>query len=363
MVVETQRLGPIQILTSCCMITLTMLLFVLMLETHRSTADFARALEVYLASTLHQSVRLSLWPGTARLPAFLAKSYAFFETALADRSCLFVAEIEESHATPADISKRMSTIERIFSGIAVYAAPAMSSHQRARLIQNRVAFAVPGKQLYIPQLAVDLRERFRRRPQSHDDHLSPAAQLVFFFYVLGRNPALTTPTKLGDALNYSSMSIGRAFDELASFKLGWIKKIGREKHLSFEQSSRELIATARPYLRSPVARIHFLCGMPKKDSLKIAGETALAELTGLTPPFRQTFATTSDDARRVISDSRTRQTDVPEEADFAIQAWRYDPAILSDFSVVDVLSLYAEFWDHPDERIAGAAEVILERLN
>jgi DNA-binding MarR family transcriptional regulator len=239
----------------------------------------------------------------------------------------------------------------------------MSSHQRARLITHGVAFAVPGRQLYIPQLAVDLREQFGARHLSQDGHIAPVSQAVLFHYILRRNPDLITPSTLADALHYSPMSIGRAFDELASLGLARITRAGREKQLSIDRTSQELIEAVRPHLRSPVHKKYYLREMPMTSDLKLAGETALAELSTLAPPAIKVFATGNDDYRTALKGRRAEQVAHEDEADAVIEIWRYDPATLSDSSVVDVLSLYAQFWNHSHERVASAAADLLERLN
>ena len=42
-----------------------------------------------------------------------------------------------------------------------------------------------------------------------------------------------------------------------------------------------------------------------------------------------------------------------------VETWSYDPAGLSDGPVVDPLSLYMQFHDHQDERIAIEADKLL----
>lgn len=157
------------------------------------------------------------------------------------------------------------------------------------------------------------------------------------------------------------MSIGRAFDELALRKLARVTKKGREKHITFDRAPQELIDAARPNLISPVRTTHYFRWNPMMTTLKLAGETALAELTGLAPPFLQIFATGGDHWKTVRASQDLQQVKHEEEADAAIEVWRYDPGILSDTRVVDILSLYAQFWDHADERVAAAAANLLER--
>ena len=325
--------------------------------------EFRGALQRYLAGILHQRVSLREWPNTGKLPAFLARGYAYLQAQVAGQPCLFMVAMDEPIATPAEIAKHVALVQRSFHGIVAYAAPRMSSHQRARLIQQGVAFAVPGNQLYLPQLATDLREYYRSRPSSTDDRLTPVAQVILFHHILGRNPELTTPTRLSDALKYSAMSVGRGFDELAESGLAQVVRRGREKHLTFGKKPEELIDAARPYLSDPVRKTHYLPWSARVSKLQISGESALAELTSLAPPFLQTFAVGGQRWKTMRAGSSLPKEVHEHDAAVAAEVWRYDPTILSDTKVVDVLSLYARFWNHPDERVAAAAASLLKRLN
>ena len=341
-----------------------MLVYVPMLEDcHKNAEEFSSELEAYLARVLHQSLRLSSWPDTGQLPAFLTRRYTYYSTTISRRPCLFMAHLNGQSGTPAEIAKHIAQVQGIFDGIVAYAAPQMISHQRTRLIAQGVAFAVPGNQLYLPQLATDLREHYRARRPSSDDRLSPVAQVVLFFPVLGRNPALTTPSALSDALSYSAMSIGRAFDELVSLGLARVKKQGREKHIEFNYVPQELIEAARPYLRAPVRMTHYFEWNATAATLKLAGETALAEFTGLAPPFLQVHATGQHHWKTLRAGEEFEAVQHKEDAAIAVEVWHYDPAILSETRAVDVLSLYAQYWNHPDERVADAAAGLLKRLH
>ena len=97
-------------------------------------------------------------------------------------------------------------------------------------------------------------------------------------------------------------------------------------------------------------------------STKRAGESALAALTDLSPPQQPVEAIHINEWRvlgKVLDIAMVKHKD---EASSVLELWHYDPKILSADPIVDPLSLYAQFWDHPDERVAGAAESLLERL-
>jgi len=55
--------------------------------------------------------------------------------------------------------------------------------------------------------------------------------------------------------------------------------------------------------------------------------------------------------------------DAGDPAGDEIETWSYDPAALATSDVVDELSLYLSTRDHPDERVAQAADQLLENMS
>ncbi len=320
---------------------------------------FADTLERYLGETLHVSVKVGSIQRTISVPFFLERAYRFYEAWIAGIRCIVMAARENS-ATPGDIAKHVMRVRSAVDDIVIFATPSLSAHNRGRLIAQGVPFIVPGNQLYLPELAMDLREHFRLPRLQAVDSLSPVAQAVLFLHLLKLDEFAIMPSVIAERLHYSPMSIGRAFDELVSARLATTEKRGKERHIQFDIQRQELLETARPLLRSPVRSVKCARGGAHPTSeLKLAGQAALARLTDLTPPRKETFAIAASDWKTVskIFDL----TEVNEfEADFTVEIWSYNPSSLSDRAVVDPLSLYAQFWDHRDERIAMAVERLLE---
>lgn len=246
-------------------------------------------------------------------------------------------------------------------GTVVYACKQMSSALRARLVSKGVPFAVPGNQLYIPQLATDLREHYRSPDRGRGEFLSPIAQLVLFHYALRQPYDHATPSMLAGDLKYSAMSIGRAFDELAGRELATVEKLGREKVLTFTDSPRNLIERSKAALRSPVRGSHAVRFKHARPPMLLAGEAALAELTNLAAPALATFAIDADHRQQFFEEHAIEDFHYAYEAEAIIETWRYDPAVLSPGNTVDLLSLYARYRNDPDERVAQAADKLLER--
>jgi hypothetical protein len=323
--------------------------------------DFADALRRYIGETLHAQIRVHPLMDTGNLPSFLTQSYAFFEAKIAARRCIFVVANEKLE-TPMNIAKHMSLVRPLMDGIVVFATSALSAHNRARLIAQAVSFVVPGNQLYIPELAMNLREHFRATKVRHQEGLSPAAQVVLFHHLLHHKAHSEIPSILADRLHYSAMSIGRAFDDLATKGLAIAQKRGRERYLHFLEEPRDLFKNAIPLLKSPVRRVRFVQGAASHLHLKLAGESAIAKLTDLNPPEITTYALSASDWKTTAREHDLREIE-EFEADFSVETWSYDPGALSDDGVVDPLSLFAQFQNHPDERLAGAAAQLLENIH
>lgn len=340
-----------------------MLVFRVMLENEADTEkarDFANKLQAYLVATLHMPIKLDGWEGGTSLSVFLVRRYRFYGATIADQPCLFMAALDTPDATPTEIAKHVALVAGNFDGIVIYACKQMTSTLRARLVAKGVPFAVPGNQLYIPQLATDLREHFRSPDRARGDFLSPVAQLVLFHYVLRQPYHHATPSMLAGDLNYSAMSIGRAFDELAMRELATVEKLGREKVLTFTDDPRNLIERSKAALRSPVRGVHAVRFKHARPPMFLAGETALAELTNLATRALPTYAIDANEWQSFFEHHGIEDCHYEYEAEAVIETWRYDPAVLSLGSTVDPLSLYARYWDDADERVAQAADALLE---
>lgn len=320
----------------------------------------AAALQRYLESTLHEPARVVSLERAPSLPSFLSRMYSLLEGNVAGRRCIFLSTADNT-ATPSDIAKHVALVRSTVDAIVVFVAPWMSAHNRSRLIGQRVPFVVPGKQLYIPDLAMDLRERFRTPKPRSAVGLSPAAQAVLFHRLLRLDEAATTPSLIATQLHYSAMSIGRAFDDLVSAGLAHSERYGRERRIRFKTEGRQLFDASHDLLRSPVRTEKFIQDVHAAPPLKHAGESALAELTELSSPPFLAFAVAASDWKVVAQTCGLVETD-RDQACHIVETWSYAPAALTTTHTVDPLSLYAQFHAHRDERVSMAAERLLDGM-
>lgn len=336
-----------------------------MLETQRSSTESDRnreRLEKYLANVLQRGIYLRDWTGLERLPVFLAHLYGFFETRIGSTSLLFMYARKEGEHTPAEVSKHCKRVTVVFDGIVVYSADRLPAGFRARLIAAGIAFAVPGNQLFVPELATDLREHFRGLRTTKPNKLSPSAQLVLFHHLLnGETLRPPAPTELAERLGYSTMTVSRAFDELDAAELVKVEKRGRKKFLSFSGECRTLIEKAKSLLINPERRVVHARWAKEPMKLPLAGLHALARRSDLNPPSGPpVYAATRKTWHELLDAGLADPAEMQYDSDGAFEIWKYDPRLLSQDDVVDPLSLFAQFRDNPDERVSAAADQLLE---
>jgi DNA-binding MarR family transcriptional regulator len=337
----------------------------------KSSRSLIKDAQSHLRTTLHVPASLKAWGSKRGLPLFLANGFEYRQTELFGHAILLVVPKSEDAKNPSGLSKQLGAIQRHFEGILVLVLDHLSAYQRSRLIEESAAFIVPGNQLFIPQLAMDLREHFRRRRDFAEDQLSPASQALFLRYLNLRDVENARPSDLAEILRYSAMSIGRAFEELEASELAHVETRGRSKHIQFSEAPRELFEAAASRLRSPVKAEHWFRapslpkgfhGSPLPEYLPTGGESALSERSTMSRPRIIRFAAGPKDWKRIQSGEFGKEVEQDEEPNFAIDVWWYDPDIVSGAREVDVLSLYLQFRDSPDERLEAAAEQLLEEF-
>jgi DNA-binding MarR family transcriptional regulator len=316
-------------------------------------------LATYLDSVLHADLQLREWQGAARLPRFLVDAYELLQGELLGRAVLF-AVIHNDDIGPAEAAKQLRQIAKATDHQPILVAETISAPARRKLIELGVPFIVLFNQLYLPDFGMDLREHFRALRERTSDGMSPSTQVLLFDHLLKGIEETLIPSRIAARLSYSAMTVGRAMDELEELGLAQIRKIGREKHLSFLRQGRDLFEAALPYLRDPVRDRQPVRGFLPEGVLPVAGDEALGHYTDLAPGRLRVFAT----APRVdVIGHYQLERSAPFDADFELETWRYDPHALAVDGVVDRLSLFVRYRENPDPRVAGAANRLLEDIS
>ncbi len=310
----------------------------------------------YVQQVLGTSITPLEVPRTANLPYLLAEQYRVLKFELVGRDCLALWPRTRELVTPAQVRKHLDLAARQTEALCILVTNELSSAARARLIAQHIPFIVPGNQLYLPDLGLDLREHFRRLRQKPDT-LGPAAQAVLVYALLRLRESTVTPQALSRALGYSAMTLTRVADELEDSDLVTAKRSGRNRLIDFGEDKRALWQRAMPVLRTPVARTEWVV-MPPASGLRdmpLAGLSALAASTLLAAPDKVCVAAAKDDWT-TLGRHGIKPVPYEEMADAQVQVWRYDPTLLAEEGAVDPLSLYLSLRDDDDDRVVAALE-------
>ncbi|MBM4387060.1 MAG: hypothetical protein FJ088_04935 [Deltaproteobacteria bacterium] len=322
----------------------------------------AKDIERYLGETLALPVTAEPWKDAVRLPLFLREEYDFYLATLMGVRCLLMAAKREEEPTPAVVRKQMSRLLEKWDGEAIYVRSEVSSHNRKRLIEHNVPFIVPGKQMYLPMLGIDLREHFRRRREKRRS-FSPSTQALMLHVIYSGEQLPLTPTESAKKTGYSVMTMTRAFDELERAGIGEQTVQGKERFLEFPIKGRELWNQAKPYMKTPVRRRMYAVESGVKRQRILAGFSALARYTKLAEPDIRVFAVADNEWKAGRGDERTAAAGFNEPGNMEIELWSYNPALFARDGLADRLSLFLSLMEIRDERVEAALDEMMEGMN
>jgi hypothetical protein len=322
------------------------------------------SVRAYLKVTLGIDAPATSWSGAGSLPYFLVD--AFDLKALIFLGCPVLLAIDKRAERPglASIRAQIDKIREVTGLPVLYATEALASYERKRLIEQKVPFVVPGNQLYLPDLGVDLREYFRKpaaRPQSE---ISPAAQAMLIAVLLG-NPwrGAWEPAEVLGRLGYTAMTASRAAREVVAAGIASSDSVGRVRRLKTERTARETWEHSKPLLRSPVKRRVWV--LPTHDlavpELRLAGLSALARQSMLVEPPWPTYAL-SPSQWKLASQQDAKTVPEPEPGALQLEFWNYSPALVPGTALVDPISLILSLEGDSDQRLLQALDEVRGHL-
>src|SRR4029077_15302817 len=118
--------------------------------------QLTKVFEKYIKKMLGTKVKIKPWKGSVKLPIFLRDLYEFHEIILFDELCIAAVERGGGVASPTAIKKHLNLLQEKFHGTYIYVCDTLSSYNRERLIECGIPFIIPGNQMYLPTLGIDL---------------------------------------------------------------------------------------------------------------------------------------------------------------------------------------------------------------
>lgn len=327
----------------------------------------ALQIQAYLFEVLGTHAPFRPWPDAKAAPFFLRDAFDFVELTLFDHPVVIAIDKKPGALSPSELFARMQQL-RSRTARVVYATERLSFHERRALIERKLPFVVPGNQLYLPDLGIDLREHLRRgTAERKAASLTPSAQAMLIRSLLARPwQSGFHPTSVARELGYTVMTASRAANDLVATGLAQSDhkpQAGAPLFLTFKASSpSDVWRTAEALVRSPVMRTVWIDRLPAGLNARVAGAAALARHTMLAPPSHPICAVQREDwlaARKVTPALEDLGRD---DGRIELQLWRYSPH-LGAGDEVDPLSLIASLRDDADERVQLALNELAEGLS
>ncbi|CAM3919981.1 hypothetical protein CCOS865_00925 [Pseudomonas reidholzensis] len=279
---------------------------------------------------------------------------------------LLLASVADEYPGAITLGKHIAQVRKATEAVPVYVCKSLSAQERRSLIAHRLNFIQPGYQMFIPELAMDLRERFRKREtRSEVATLLPAAQAMLLrcLYEGWSDHPLFQANALMGKLRYSRVTLSKVVDQLLQLKL--IQQAQRKAathSYAFAGTPSEVFKQALPCLRSPVKRkVAIDAKPPLGNGTFLAGETALATYTMLAEPQQPVYGMTKQRFDQLSQAQVFRAVDSVDETHAWVEIWAYATLEISG-EVADEASLLLSLDTSPDERIQIALDELRERL-
>jgi len=335
-----------------------------MLETVPPARRLEPDVQAYLRETLGIAPKLRQWPGATKLPYFLQDAFEVRELELLNHTVLLAIDKQPNKHGLASVRSQLDKLRQLAGVPVVYVTGALASYERKRLIEQKVPFLVPGNQLYLPDLGVDLREYFRRRPAAADTALSPATQALLIAALL-RKPwrAEWQPAEMVNELGYTTMTLSRVVRELTGAGVAKLRIEGRTRWLQVEGAPADTWERAVPLLRSPVKRRFWALRIPnwKAPRVRLAGLSALARCSMIAEPQWPTYAIGPALWKTVTqADIEVLPEHLPGACEYEV--WHYNPGLIQGSEIVDPLSLTLSLQGNSDERVQLALDELKEHM-
>jgi len=294
-----------------------------------------------------------------KLPLYINSIYTIWTVNIFDKEVLFLAKKSIEHLTPLQYKKHKELLEKKTGMLIVFILSDMKAYDRNRITHKKINFIIEDKQVFIPQLLIDLKDylpKIKPKPVA----LQPAAQLLILYHIQKKPLDGFTYKDLAGLLNYSYITISRAVDNLV--KLDLCKTEGnKEKILVFKTDRKKLWNNALPYLKPPIKKTIFINEELPKNLIRFSDINALAFYTDLNNDMNIHYAIHNNDFVKLVKGGLITETS-QYDGEYKVELWRYNPNILTNNDFVDPLSLYLCFRNESDERIEMSLEQIIEQL-
>ena len=180
------------------------------------------------------------------LPVLITNAYQLLQCQLLGAEVSLMV-CKDANATPMQLKKHCAIVERALEMHAAVVLPEVKPYNMKRLVDARVNTIVPGRQLFLPSLLMDL--RVQRNPVDMQGKPMPVmAQVVVLYHLQKHSLNGMSAQPIAELMGVSYPNINRAVKWLADN--GFVELTpGREKQIRFVLEGKNLWEQAFPVLQ------------------------------------------------------------------------------------------------------------------
>ena len=298
----------------------------------------------YLKSVFGDDFNIKIENADIDVPIYIRELYSLYKLTLIQNEYIILQPKQKIPAI-VNLRKHMEMVSKLSGLPVILCAEDITPRLRSRLIENKIQFIIPGKQLFIPYSGIALNERYTPIYEKRE-RFSAVGQVLFIALCYNRKLSDNSYTKIAIQLGIDKMSVSRAARELQGFGIINVTKTGNSKFIELDAYGKELFNKGKPFLITPVQKTI----LTYEDNVKVklcSGLSALSASTMLSENTK-TFA--------VIKSMRNNIEILPteysgEEGICRLEMWKYNPELFADKGIVDFISLYASLKNSTDERV------------
>ena len=239
-----------------------------------------------------------------------------------------------------------TTLEKRLDMPVILILDGINSYQRKSLIESRIGFVIPGKQIYIPQMGALMSERGLGVNVSTIEKLSTVAGAIITLHLGAKSLQGLSISDVAKIMGYSIKTLSLAAAELERLGLISFKLEGRKKLLDFPLSNKELWEKAFPMIDSPVEKVLYSSNLALASEIGVkSSDSVLSEISMLTSPPQDTYAI-------YVRDHNLGELNLNDSTgDIKVEVWKTNPAIFTKNGIMDIFSLALSYKNDDDPRV------------
>lgn len=302
---------------------------------------------------------------TNKLPFLFKNNFNFYVTHLHNHELILVQVNKKDAFNAAQLRQQVLAIQKVLDKRIIIVTEDITAINRKRLIDQKISFIVPGKQMFLAELLIDIQDFNKDKAFQKEFLLLPSSQLILLYQILHREDNLSQYTfkELAEKFQYTQMGITKAIENLK--RLAIVEVVGtKEKNIVFETDIQKLWKSIEKHLVNPVLKTVYV---DEKPTIKMycSNATALEEYTDMNPSKLEYFAIEKNKFYELEKNSQLVNLN-NESGNYALEVWKYNPELITKGITkknnVDPLSLYISLKDgFIDERTDMALDQIIKK--